>query len=233
MFDNLILSISEVLTNVIWLAPLVSFLAGILTSLTPCALSSLPLIVGYIGLITNTEEGDKKKIFKVSLIFSIGQALVFTVLATSAALLGKLLNGSNQIWYLVLGVLMLLMAFQTMDIVQIVKPLKLKHNTKKSGYLGAFLAGTVGGLFSSPCATPILIVLLGLVARGGNVFWGIFLLLMYSLGHSTLILLTGMSIGLINNLNSDKKYQKISVLLKYFMGVFIFLLGLYMLYLGL
>jgi len=65
---------------------------------------------------------------------------------------------------------------------------------------------TFGGIFSSPCATPVLIVLLGIVARSGNVAWGILLLLLYSIGHSFLVLIAGTSIGFVKKLTSSGKY---------------------------
>ena len=39
------------------------------------------------------------------------------------------------------------------------------------GYLGDFIAGILGGFFSSPCATPVLVVLLAVVAKEGSLLW--------------------------------------------------------------
>ena len=33
----------------LWLAPLLSLFAGVLSSLAPCSLSSVPLVVFYVG----------------------------------------------------------------------------------------------------------------------------------------------------------------------------------------
>ena len=49
MIDGWLSQMAEVIGNNMWLAPLLALLAGILTSVTPCSLSSVPLIIGYVG----------------------------------------------------------------------------------------------------------------------------------------------------------------------------------------
>ncbi|MDF2566750.1 MAG: cytochrome c biosis protein transrane region, partial [Oscillospiraceae bacterium] len=102
----------------------------------------------------------------------------------------------------------------------------------KRGFGGALFAGVLGGLFASPCATPVLVVLLAFVAKEGNLFLGIVLLLLYSLGHSVLVLIAGTSVGFVKNLSSNPKYGKANKILKIVMGSMILLLSFYMFYLG-
>ena len=49
MIDIWHAQIAETIRNNMWLAPLLALLAGVLTSITPCSLSSVPLIIGYVG----------------------------------------------------------------------------------------------------------------------------------------------------------------------------------------
>lgn len=81
-------SISNSISANIWLAPLLALLAGILTSVTPCALTSVPLVIGYVG---GTGQRDAKRAFKLSVVFSIGMAATFTILGTMASILGRLM----------------------------------------------------------------------------------------------------------------------------------------------
>ena len=90
----------------------------------------------------------------------------------------------------------------------------------------------LGGFFSSPCATPILIVLLAVVAKEGHILWGILLLLLYSIGHSVLVIVAGTSVGFVQKLTKSEKYGKTSTVLKIGMGFVILLIALYMFYLG-
>lgn len=221
--------LSSAITLNMWLAPLFALLAGVLTSITPCALTSVPLVIGYVG---GTGQKDTKRAFRLSGVFALGMAATFTILGTAASILGKLLQGAGSWWYLVLGVLMVLMALQTWEIFNFIpSTYALSKNTKR-GYIGAFLAGILGGFFSSPCATPVLIVLLAVVAKKESLVWGIFLLLIYSLGHSILVMIAGTSVGFVRKLSASDKYGKTSILLKNIMGIIILMIAFYMFYLG-
>lgn len=222
-------TLSELIQQSIWLAPLFALLAGLITSFTPCSLSTVPLIIGYVG---GTGGKDTKKALKLSIVFALGSTITFTVLGTAASLLGKLMGKSSSIWYIALGILMALMALQTFEIYEFIPSTYLTSKNSKKGYIGALLSGILGGIFSSPCATPVLVVLLGLVARSGNVVWGIFLLLFYSLGHSILSIIAGTSVGFVKKITKSDKYGKISAIIKYLMGTLILLLSFYMFYLG-
>ncbi|WP_017755310.1 cytochrome c biogenesis CcdA family protein [Calidifontibacillus oryziterrae] len=212
-----------------WMAPLLALVAGILTSVTPCALTSVPLVIGYVGGIG---ERDTKKAFWLSAVFSLGMAFTFTTLGTAASLLGRLMQGAGSWWYILLGVLMLLMALQTWEIYNFIPSSYAISKNKKRGFGGAFVAGILGGFFSSPCATPVLVVLLAIVAKEGSLIWGIMLLLLYSIGHSFLVLIAGTSVGFVHKLSSSEKYGGTSNILKIIMGTFIMLIALYMFYIG-
>lgn len=229
MIDAWLNNLSTLIQGSMWIAPFIALLAGVLTSVTPCALSSVPLVIGYVG---GTGGGDTKRAFRLSLTFAIGMAVTFTALGTIASMLGKLMGTSQTWWYLVLGVLMVLMALQTFEVYNFIPSTYLISKNTKKGYIGAFVAGILGGIFSSPCATPVLVVLLGLVARSGNVMWGILLLLLYSIGHSVLVLVAGTSVGFVRKLTASEKYGAFSKWLKYIMGTVILLIGFYMFYLG-
>ena len=212
-----------------WLAPLLALLAGILTSVTPCSLSSVPLIIGYVG---GVGEKNTKKAFAYSAVFSFGTAVTFVTLGIVATSAGKLMGTSSPVWYIILGVLMVLMALQTWEVFSFIPSINLISKSKKRGFIGAFLAGILGGIFSSPCSTPVLIALLAIVAGEGNLIWGILLMLLYSIGHSALVMVAGTSIGFVQKINNSEKYKKAAVILKIVMGAAILLIGFYMFWLA-
>ena len=222
-------NLSQLIQTSGWLAPLLALLAGILTSFTPCSLSSIPLVIGYIG---GTGQKDTKRAFRLSLTFAAGAAVTFTTLGVIASIAGRLVGTSASWWYIVLGVLMVLMALQTWGIFEIIPSSYLISKNTKKGFAGAFIAGILGGVFSSPCSTPVLIALLAIVAGKGSIVWGILLLLLYSIGHGILAIIAGTSIGLVHKLSSSEKYGKASTVLKIVMGTLILLIGFYMFYRG-
>lgn len=229
MINQWLEALSVLIAESFWLAPLLALLAGVLTSVTPCALSTVPLVIGYVG---GAGDNNPKKAFKLSLTFSLGMAITFTVLGTIASLLGRLMGTSSRWWYIALGILMVLMALQTWEVYDFIPSSYLTGKTTKKGYIGALVAGILGGLFSSPCATPVLVVLLGVVAQSANVVWGVLLMLLYSIGHSVLVLAAGTSVGLVKKVTSSGRYGLFSKILKYVMGGVILLIAFYMFYLG-
>jgi len=229
LIDSWLTQIAGIIQSNTWLAPFLALLAGVLTSITPCSLSSIPLIIGYVG---GTGERNTKKAFAYSAVFAVGTAVTFVVLGIIATSAGKLIGTSSPVWYMILGVLMVLMALQTWEIFNFIPSVNLLSKNKRRGFAGAFLAGILGGIFSSPCSTPVLIALLAIVAGEGNLLWGILLMLLYSIGHSTLVMVAGTSVGFVQKIKSSQRYGKVANVIKFLMGAAILLIGLYMFWLA-
>ena len=229
MINQWLETLSTLIKENLWLAPVLAIFAGVLTAFTPCSLSTIPLVVAYVG---GTSDNDARKSFRLSGVFALGMAVTFTVLGVIASLAGKLIGRAASWWYIILGVLMVLMALQTWEVFNFIPSTFLISKNKKKGYIGSLLAGILGGIFSSPCATPVLIALLALVASQGKLLWGILLLLLYSAGHSILVLIAGTSMGFVKKITTSEKYGKASKVIKIILGTLILLLAFYMFYLG-
>ena len=87
--NSMLETLSEVIKNNFWVAPIISLIAGILTSFTPCSLSSVPLVIGYVG---GADSKEPKKAFKLSLIFALGSAVTLTSLGVIATMFGKMIR---------------------------------------------------------------------------------------------------------------------------------------------
>jgi len=227
--NEILESISALMKESTWLAPLLALAAGIFTSVTPCSLSTIPLVISVVG---GTGQKDTKKAFKLSLTFAAGTAITFTILGTMASLAGDLIGTSAKWWYIALGILMVMMAFQTWEIFSFIPSTYLISKSTRKGYIGALIAGILGGVFSSPCSTPVLIALLAIVAGKGSIVWGILLLLLYSFGHAVLAVIAGTSIGFVKKLTGSEKYGRFSTIIKVIMGCIILIIAFYMFYLG-
>lgn len=127
---------------------------------------------------------------------------------------------------------MVLMALQLWGVYNFIPATHLISKSTKRGYGGAFLAGVLGGVFSSPCATPVLVVLLAFVAVQDSILWGVLLLLMYSIGHGVLTVVAGTSVGFAQRLSQDKRYGRLGTVLNIVLGALVLLLGFYMFYLA-
>lgn len=226
--NELLNNFSNLISNNVHIALAVSFLAGIVSSFSPCILSTLPLVIGYVG-----EAGvkDKKTAFKYSLFFSIGVVVTFTALGVAFSLLGRFMNITGKWWYLVLGVIMLLVGLQLLGVIGNHDKVCKMPNRRK-GFWGAFFLGILGGALSSPCSTPVLAAILAFVTQKGNVTLGGLMLLLYSIGHSVLIIIAGTSVGFVQQLSMSNKTMIAGKILKTVLGILVIFMGLYLLYLG-
>ena len=227
MLDSVLQRLSESIAESGWLSPVIALAAGLITSITPCALSQIPLVLGYVG-----KEASPGKAFRLSLVYALGTAVTFTAFGIAAALLGNLIGNASWWWYLILGVLMILMALQMWGIVNIIPSTYLAAINRKRGYLGALVAGVLGGIFSSPCSTPVLVALLSIASADGEVVKGGMLLLLYSIGCTALAVVLGSSPSLIRKLGQKESFRAVSKALNILLGIIVLAIGLYMLYLA-
>src|SRR5512136_451792 len=172
------------------------FLAGVLSSASPCVLATIPLVVGFVG---GYADGDRRKAFRYSLAFIFGLSLTFTAFGAAAGLLGTMFGTLGGPWYLIAGVIALVMGGQMMGLYEIRLPIRRDFKPKRGGIVGSFLLGLFFGVVSSPCATPVLVVLLTYVATKGKVIYGTTLLFTYAVGHCMLMLAAGTFTGFIES----------------------------------
>jgi cytochrome c-type biogenesis protein len=172
----------------------VVFLAGIISSASPCVLATIPLVVGFVG---GYADGDRWKAFRYSFTFVLGLSLTFTAFGAAAGLLGTMFGPLGGWWYVVAGAVAMVMGLQMTGLFEIRLPIRRDYKPKYGGVIGAFLLGLFFGVVSSPCATPVLVVILTIVATKREVLYGVALLFTYALGHTLLMLAAGTFTGFI------------------------------------
>jgi len=221
---HLLENIQTIIQNNHGLAFLAVFAGGLISAASPCVLAAIPLIIGYVG---GYSEGSKKKAALYSLVFILGLAITFTLLGAAASLMGGLLGFMGRWLYVGLAVIAVAMGLQLMGLITIPLPFQKTRQVKSRGLWGAFLLGLLTGTVSSPCATPVLAVILAYVSTQGNILYGGSLLFAYALGHCALIFIAGLSIGLTESIVSSKGIKNFSLYSKRFSGMLLTLAGLY------
>jgi len=166
---------------------LLVFLGGVVSSASPCVLAAVPLIVTAVGGTSTS----RSRALALSGAFVLGLALCFTALGAIAALTGRLLGDIGVGWQAFLGVVLVVMGLHLTGLIHLPLPQIQGTRFRNAGLLGAFALGALTGTLSSPCATPILVVVLSLVAFEQKVLWGTALLAAYSLGHVVLLFAAG------------------------------------------
>lgn len=228
---------SQFMISNIYLAIPVAFAAGVISAFSPCILTTLPLVLGYMG---NSRIQNKKRGLLYSLVFTAGLSLTFVILGIATALLGRVFAAYNRYIYVALSIIMIGSALNLLGVIGkntevnscSIEDTDIKGKKPVRGLFGIFSLGLFGGFVSSPCATPVLAAILSFVAGTGNVAMGIGMLLAYSLGHSLLVIIAGVSVTGINAIVSNPKYLKAGKYMRNGLAVFILLAGFYLFYLG-
>lgn len=227
--ETLLNHLSQSLTENPLLAYLGVFLGGILSSSSPCVLATIPLVIGYVG---GYSEGDRRKALLYSLTFILGLSLTFTILGAIASLVGGLFGMISRTWYFVIGGVAIAMGLHLIGIYSLNIPTPVNFQPKRRGIVGAFLLGALFGIVSSPCATPVLALILAFVASKGEVVYGTSLLFVYAIGHCTLIFLAGTATGFVESFAKSKGISNITTWGKRIGGSIVALVGIYLVYLG-
>jgi len=189
-----------------WLAPLAVLVGGALTASNPCVLAMIPLTMAFVGAYQGASGA--KKAFSFSLLFILGLTITFTLLGLVAALMGRMVGDVGNFWPYLVAAVCLVMGLHLLDILKFDLPLVTAWRPQKPGPLGAFLLGLLFGVVSTPCATPILAVLLVYIASKGNLAYGGLLLFLYALGHCLLILIAGTSMGSAKRIIESRGLKK-------------------------
>jgi len=226
--EGLFGDISALLQHSPWPAVAAVFLGGVTTALNPCVLAMIPLLMSVVAGNRETTTVRRSLIF--SLFFVLGLALTFTALGLVSALMGRMFGDVGKFWKFAVAGVCLLMGLHLLGAIKWNLPVPAGIRVKKQGNIGAFLLGLLFGVVSTPCAVPILAVLLAFVAEKGNVLYGGFLLFVYALGHSALVLVAGTSVGAAKGLLGSKGLRKAHSVVQKVAGVLIIGIGLYFLF---
>lgn len=218
--------LADWIKNYFWMAPLLCLLAGVITSFTPCSLSTVPSVIAYVGASSKANPG---KAFRLSVVMALGMAVTFAIFGSLASVIGHFMHDAGHWWSVLLGILMILMALQIWGVIHIIPHAHMEGNTSRKGYAGAFFIGMLNGVFASHCATPVMIALLAMVAKAdGSMMWGIFLMALYAIGHSILLVAAGTSYSAVEKWIENPRFDAAGKWLRIIMGALIFVIGILM-----
>jgi thioredoxin:protein disulfide reductase len=177
-------------------------LLGLGLAFTPCVLPMVPILSSII--VGEGKDVKRARGFVLSLAYSLGMAIVYTLLGVAAGLLGEGLAAALQNPW-VLGAFALLiaaMALSMFDVYQLQVPAALQtrlssaSGRQSSGKLaGVFVMGAISALIVGPCVAAPLAGALVYISQTRNVLVGGAALFAMALGMSIPLLLVGLSAG--------------------------------------
>ena len=177
---------------------LIVFLAGILVSFTPCVWPLIPIVLLIIGV-----EAQKKwyKNIPLAATFVGGLIIINAAMGITAVALGKSIGFLFQyrLFLLVVVLFFVVMSLSMFGLFEF-QPLRFLHDRLHKlggkGFRGALLMGLATGLITSPCASPVLVALLGYVGLKQSYILGFLLLVVFGLGLGLMFVIFGSAYGM-------------------------------------
>ena len=197
--------------------------------LSPCHLASIPLIVGFID-----EQGriSTRRAFLIALLFSVGILVTIGLIGVATAAAGRMMGDVGKFGNYFVAAVFFLVGIHLVGVIPMPFTGPGQVHMKRKGMLAAFILGLVFGIALGPCTfaymAPMLAVTFRLAAV--NLPYGILLLVLYGVGHCSVIVLAGTFTEVVQRYLNWNEKSRGAERLKKVCGLLVILGGLYMLY---
>lgn len=203
-----------------------AFLGGLISSISPCSLSMLPLIIGYIG--GYSDEKPLKTLLQM-IVFVIGSGIVFAVIGAICALTGKMFIG-NPYFALIVASVILIMGLKIIGVLDFELPPVIKEipkNEFNNDFLYPLILGAVFALIGTPCSTPILASIMAFASISAKISSAVIMLFLFSVGQGLILILAGF---ITSKIKTSEKFYQLSEKIMKFSGILLILVSLYIFY---
>jgi len=183
------------------------FLAGVLTSLTPCIYPMIPITAAIVG---GQSAGDttpqRWRPLLLSLTYAFGLAAVYSALGLFAGLTGTLFGtvSTNPWLYFAMANLLVIAGLSMLDVIPVKLPASLVERASSAGtggrMSGALVMGAMSGLVAAPCSAPVMAAVLTWVTTTKSAWLGFAYLFAFSLGMCALLVAVGVSSGALSRM---------------------------------
>ncbi|MBY6204382.1 protein-disulfide reductase DsbD [Halomonas denitrificans] len=184
------------------LALLLFFIAGILLAFTPCVFPMVPILSGLIA--GDAERMTTARAFRLSLVYVLAMAVVYTAFGVIAAVLGENLQALFQhpAVLVAFALLFVLLSLAMFGFYELQLPsswqtrLNALSNRAEGGTLwGAAIMGGLSALVVGPCVAPALMGALIYIGQTGDAVLGGGALFAMALGMGVPLVIWGTSAG--------------------------------------
>jgi len=228
MIETLFTSLSEAMNGAVWLALLASFGWGILSILlSPCHLSSIPLVVGFISSQGKISVG---RTFNISLVFSVGILITIALIGVITAALGRLMGDVGVYGNYFVAMIFFLVGLYLLDTINIDWNNAGLRKTKFKGLLAALTLGLLFGIALGPCTFAYMAPVLGVVFQTAqsSYFLAMTFLLAFGVGHCAVITGAGTLTGKVQKYLDWSEDSKTILWIKRVCGALVILGGIYL-----
>ncbi len=230
--DELFVSLTKAVEGAPLVAIGAAFLWGVLSILlSPCHLSSIPLIIGFIS-----EQGrvTTKRAFLISLLFSVGILITIALIGVITAAAGRMWGDVGRYGNYIIALLFFIIGLHLLEVINLPFSGPGSIGIKRKGMLAAFIVGLVFGIALGPCTfaymAPMLAITFNLSAD--SMWYGILLLFAYGIGHCSVIVVAGTSTELVQRYLNWNEKSRGAIIVKQICGILVILAGIYMIYIA-
>lgn len=230
MIDNIFSFLSSALSGNFAIALFASFGWGVLSILlSPCHLSGIPLVIGFI---TSQGNINIKKTFGISLVFASGILITIAIIGVITASLGRLMGDIGVYGNYAIAVIFFLIGLYLLDILKLPWDNASPKTTKKKGFLAALILGLLFGIGLGPCTFAYMAPILGVVFQVArtNLLYSIVLLLAFGIGHCSVIVSAGTLTKKVQQYLNWSESSRLVLYIKKTCGILVILGGVYMIY---
>lgn len=230
MIDTIFMSLYDAMTGAVWIAMLASFGWGVLSILlSPCHLSSIPLVIGFISSQGKISIG---RTFYISLVFSVGILITIALIGVITALLGRMMGDIGVYGNYFVAAIFFLVGLYLLDIIKLDWNTAALKKTKSKGLLAALILGLLFGIALGPCTFAYMAPVLGIVFHTAqtNYFLAVMFLLAFGIGHCAVIVGAGTLTGKVQHYLNWSEESKTILWIKRVCGMLVILGGIYLIF---
>jgi cytochrome c-type biogenesis protein len=230
MLDELFTWLTMAMSETFGMALVAAFGWGIISIiLSPCHLSSIPLVIGYIS--SQGQEGVRRS-YSLSLVFGIGILITIGLIGAITASLGRMM-GDVGVWgnVIVAGVFFVV-GLYLMDVINLSWNGFMPQTSFARGWKGALLLGLIFGIGLGPCTFAYMAPVLGVAfsVATTNMLQALSLIAAFGVGHCAVIVAAGGAAGTVQKYLNWTEQSKGATYLKRVAGVLVILGGVYYMY---
>jgi len=209
-----------------------AFVWGILSILlSPCHLASIPLIVGFID-----EQGriSTKRAFIISTLFAVGILITIGAIGAVTAAVGRMMGDIGRYGNYFVALVFFAVGLHLLGVIPMPWSGPGQVAMKRKGMLAAFILGLVFGIALGPCTFAYMAPMLGVTFKlaATNLFYGVLLLIVYGLGHCSVIVLAGTCTELVQRYMNWNEKSRGAIILKKICGILVLIGGLYLIFIA-
>ena len=230
MIDWLFDILSSAMYENYWIAVLASFGWGILSILlSPCHLTSIPLVVGYIN---SQGKISIKRTFYISLVFACGILITILLIGIITASMGRLMGDIGKIGNYLVALIFFIVGLNLMDLIKLPwDGIELKKTSNKS-LTAALTLGLLFGIGIGPCTFAFMAPVLGVVFQTAktSLISSAILLLSFGVGHCFIIVGAGTMTQKVQAYLNWSENTNVIKWIKRICGVLVILGGVYLIF---